>query len=103
MVTDAQLQQDVKALATQLTVHLIGLIQYSDTDFARSVENILESTKSLPAGAISVEVESGWVPLSGEVAWQYQRQAAIDGVRRLLGVRGVSDRFASSRRCRPVP
>jgi osmotically-inducible protein OsmY len=78
---------DVKALATQLTVHLIGLIHYSDTDIARSVENILESTKCLPAGAISVEVESGWVTLSGEVAWQYQRQAAIDGVR------GVSDRI----------
>lgn len=65
---------------------------------ARSVENILKRTTSLPGGAIKVKVESGWVTLSGEVTWPYERQEAIDGVRHSLGVRGVSDRFASSHR-----
>ncbi len=83
----------VKALATELTVHLTGLIQYNDTDIVRSVENILKWATSLPHGTIKVEVENGWVTLSGEVAWQYERQAAVDGVRHPLGVRGVSDRI----------
>ena len=89
----AQRVLDVKALATGLTVHLTGLIQHNDTDIARSVENVLRWTASLPDSAIKVTVESGWVTLSGEVAWQYQRQAAIDGVHHSLGVRGVSDRI----------
>ena len=31
----------------------------------------------------------GWVTLEGEVGWQWQREAAQDVVRHLLGVRGV--------------
>jgi osmotically-inducible protein OsmY len=84
---------DVKELVTELTVRLSGPIRHQDADIARSIENILLASKSLPDGAISVAVEDGWVTLSGEVAWQYQRQAAIDGVRHPLGVRGVSDRI----------
>jgi osmotically-inducible protein OsmY len=83
----------VKALTTKLTVHLTGLIHHHDTDIVRTVENILVWATSLPDGTIKVEVENGWVTLSGEVAWQDQRQAAIDGMRHPLGVRGVSDRI----------
>ena len=39
-------------------------------------------------------VEDGWVTLSGEVDWEYQRQAAAGGVRYLMGVTGVSDQIA---------
>lgn len=42
----------------------------------------------------SVMVENGWVILSGEVDWQYQRQAAVDAVRDLMGVTGVCDQIA---------
>jgi osmotically-inducible protein OsmY len=55
---------------------------------------VLEWTSSLPAGAIKVKVEGGWVTLSGHVDWQYQREAAKDSVRYLLGVVGVSDQIA---------
>jgi len=38
-----------------------------------------------------VRAENGWITLSGEVEWDYQRQSAKDAVRSLLGVVGVSD------------
>ena len=38
-----------------------------------------------------MKVEGGWVTLSGEVEWQYQKQAAADAVRYLAGVKGISD------------
>jgi osmotically-inducible protein OsmY len=38
-------------------------------------------------------VEHGWVTLTGDVDWQFQRQAATDGVRHLMGVTGVSNQI----------
>jgi osmotically-inducible protein OsmY len=89
----AQRVWGVKALATALKVKLSGLSQRTDADIAASVENVLEWTSSLPAGAVKVLVEGGWVTLSGDVDWQYQKQAATDGVRHLMGVVGVSNQI----------
>jgi osmotically-inducible protein OsmY len=90
----AQRVAGVKAMTTELKVHLTGLSKRTDADVAEAVENVLEWTSSLPAGAIKVMVEGGWVSLSGDVDWQYQRQAATDSVRYLMGVTGVSDQIS---------
>ncbi len=90
----AQRVAGVRAMTTELKVHLTGLSKRTDADIATTVENVLEWTSSLPAGAIQVMVEGGWVTLSGDVDWQYQRQAAADSVRTLMGVTGVSDQIS---------
>lgn len=90
----AQRVAGVKAMTTELKVHLTGLSKRTDSDVAEAVENVLEWTSALPAGAIKVMVEGGWVTLSGDVDWQYQRQAATDSVRHLMGVTGVSDQIS---------
>ncbi|MGO7719111.1 BON domain-containing protein, partial [Rhizobium johnstonii] len=46
-------------------------------------------TTALPEGPVHVKVESGWVTLSGEVRWQFQKAAAEHAVRKLGGVVGV--------------
>jgi osmotically-inducible protein OsmY len=84
----------VKALATELKVKLSGSGKRTDADIAKSVENVLEWTTWVPDNAIKVLVEDGWVTLSGDVDWQYQKQSASDGVRFLSGVTGVSDQIA---------
>jgi osmotically-inducible protein OsmY len=89
----AQRVTGVKALAVEIDVKIADLGQRSDTDIARSAQNVVDWTTTLPAEAIKVMVEGGWVTLSGEVDWQYQKQAATDGVRYLLGVTGVSDQI----------
>jgi len=83
----------VKAVAVDLKVHLTSLSQRSDADIASSVENVLEWTSALPAGTLKVMVEGGWVTLSGDVGWQYQKQAAADSIRYLMGVIGVSNQI----------
>lgn len=89
----AQRVWGVKALATELKVQLPGPSQRSDADIAAAVENVLDWTSSLPAGAVKVMVEGGWVTLSGDVEWYFQKQAATDGVRHLMGVVGVSNQI----------
>jgi osmotically-inducible protein OsmY len=90
----AQRVSGVSALTTELKVQLTSLSQRSDADIAGAVENVLEWTASLPAGALKVMVEGGWVTLSGAVDWQFQRQTATASVRYLLGVTGVSDQIS---------
>jgi osmotically-inducible protein OsmY len=84
----------VKALAVEIDVRLAGVNARTDADIARSVETVLQWTTFLTKDAVKIMVEGGWVTLSGEVNWDYQRQAAVDAVRYLMGVKGVSDSIA---------
>ena len=45
----------------------------------------------MPVDHIQVKVEKGWVTLSGEVDWEFQRAAAANLVRPLIGVVGVNN------------
>lgn len=90
----AQRVSGVKALAVEMSVKLSEFGKRTDSDIAESAKNILMWTSSLPADAVKVLVENGWLTLSGDVEWQYQRQAATESVRNLLGVTGVSNQIA---------
>jgi osmotically-inducible protein OsmY len=90
----AQRVHGVKALVAELKVELPQLARRGDVDIAESARNILGWTSSLPKDAVKVLVENGWLTLSGDVAWQYQRQDAADCVRYLHGVTGISNQIA---------
>ena len=89
----AQRVSGVKALAVEMDVKLAGSSKRTDADVARAVQNVLQGTTYLPKDHVKVMVESGWVTLSGEVDWEYQRQSATAAVRYLMGVTGVSDQI----------
>lgn len=84
----------VKALAVEMKVKLSELGRRTDADIAESAKNILSWTSTFPADTVKVLVEGGWLTLSGDLEWQYQRQDAADSVRHLLGVTGVSNQIA---------
>lgn len=84
----------VRALAVEITVKLIGTDQRTDAELAQSALNALDWTASLEPDSVKVQVEGGWITLSGEVAWQHQRQAAADAVRHLIGTVGVGNQVA---------
>jgi osmotically-inducible protein OsmY len=90
----AQRVNGVKALAVEMKIKLSEFGKRTDADIAQSAKNILSWTSSLPADAVKVLVEGGWLTLSGDVEWQYQRQDAANSVRYLQGVIGVSNQIA---------
>jgi osmotically-inducible protein OsmY len=47
----------------------------------------------VPKDSVSVTVQKGWVVLTGQVQWQYQKVAAESAVRKLEGVTGVTNRI----------
>ncbi|WP_426191598.1 BON domain-containing protein [Massilia sp. DWR3-1-1] len=83
----------VRALTVALEVRLAGSSRRDDVDIARTVENTLLWSTAVPDHAVQVTVEGGYVTLSGKLAWAYQRHAAVQAVRYLMGVTGVSDQI----------
>jgi len=89
----AQRVSGVKALAVEIDVILPGSSKRNDVDIARAAENMLDWTSYAPKDRIKIMVEGGWVTLSGEVDWEYQRQSIARSIRHLMGVVGVSDQI----------
>lgn len=89
--TAAQRVAGVKALVIDMDIVLPETSIRSDADIAQSVENILRWKTFLPEDAVKIMIENGWVKLSGEVEWEYQRLLTIDAIRHITGVTGVSD------------
>ncbi len=83
----------VKALAVEIDVRLEGMNNRTDADIARSAENVLQWTTYLPRDAVKIKVEMGWVTLTGQVEWQFQRASAVSAIRYLMGVSGISDQI----------
>lgn len=83
----------VKGLAIEMDVALAGMGKQTDGDIARSAENALQWSSYWPKDAVKVMVEGGWITLSGELEWDYQRQSAAWAVRHLVGVTGVSNQI----------
>jgi len=83
----------VKALAIELKVKLIDSGVRTDTDIATSARNVLQWTSAVQSDAVKISVEKGWITLTGQVDWKFQKEAAADAVRFLSGVVGVSDQI----------
>jgi osmotically-inducible protein OsmY len=81
----------VRAIAQEIEVHLPHEQRRSDTDIAERALRILDWDVFVPNSRITVRVAQGWVTLSGEVDWHYQRTAAEDTIRKLSGVRGITN------------
>jgi len=81
----------VKAVANDIEVRLPGFAERTDTDLAAAVLNALRWDAAIPAGKVDVTVSQGWVTLKGEVEYAFQKRDAERAVRRLSGVKGVSN------------
>ena len=81
----------VLAVAEELEVQVPFDRKRGDKEIAAAIMDRLAWDVSVPRDALQVRVENGWVSLTGEADWQYQREAAEQDVRRLHGVVGVSN------------
>ncbi len=101
---DAALRvRGVKAVANDIEVRLPGSSERTDADIAAAVSRALEWDALVPADKIKVTVSRGWVTLEGEVDWEFQKEDAERVVRRLTGVRGVTNLIMVRPRITPTP
>lgn len=81
----------VRAVAEEIEVRLPFEVKRDDADIAAAVVDRLAWDTATPREAVKVTVEQGWVTLSGEVDWHFQKESAVREVRNLMGVRGVTN------------
>jgi osmotically-inducible protein OsmY len=81
----------VTSIALELDVIPLGIHQRSDTEIASAVEHVLSWSTSVPRERIKVMVEKGYVTLSGELDWNFQRKAIERMIQPLKGVVGIND------------
>ena len=81
----------VQAIALEIDVVPQGVHKRSDTEIAMAAEQALGWNTSVPKDRVKVAVEKGWVTLSGELDWNFQRSAVERMIRPLRGVLGISD------------
>lgn len=89
--TAARRVKGVKALAEEIEVQLPFDRKRGDDEIAEAALDRLAWDVSVPANSVKAKVEQGWVTLTGEVDWHYQKEAAEQDIRRLSGVVGVSN------------
>ena len=92
--TAAARVKGVLAVAGELEIQIPFERKWDDSDIAAAIVGRLAWDVSVPRDAVKVRVEKGWVTLTGEVDWHYQREAAEQDVRRLHGIVGVSNQIS---------
>ena len=62
-----------------------------DPEIARNAIERLHDELPYSAEFLKVTVHDGWLTLDGELEWNYQRDRAMEAVRTVRGVIGISD------------
>ncbi|MEV6516516.1 BON domain-containing protein [Micromonospora chalcea] len=81
----------VRAVASDLEVDLTATDRRTDADIAIAASRALEWDSFVPAERLDVTVADGWVMLRGDVEFGFQSRTAERELRRLRGVRGLTN------------
>lgn len=79
------------AITNSLVVHPIDDPRLTDADIAYHARNVLAWDALVPHSAISLIVEKGWMTLSGQVEWEFQKQSTEASINNLIGITGVTN------------
>src|SRR3990167_987315 len=86
--------RDVRAIVQNIEVRYPSSLKIPDEEIAKRALNSIQWDVTLPEAKINLTVQSGFITLSGEVPWYYQRNAAETAVRRIAGVTGEANKIS---------
>jgi osmotically-inducible protein OsmY len=92
----------VKAVVNDIEVVLPSSSERTDEEIAAAAVHALESDSLLGGKNLQVTVSKGWITVSGEVEWNFQREDAERVLRRLWGVKGVTNLITLTPRPTPA-
>jgi osmotically-inducible protein OsmY len=82
----------VKAVVEKILVkYPSSWAKKDDNAIATEIVNAFKWNWEVPSGKVTAMVENGWVTLQGQVEWNFQKDHALEAVKNLLGVTGVSN------------
>jgi osmotically-inducible protein OsmY len=99
---DAKRVAGVVAVANDLEVRLPNIDERPDPEIARDAIERIKSELPYTWEKIRVVVKNGWLTLEGEVEWNYQRERSEEAVRRVRGVKGITNSIQVKPRVAPT-
>ncbi|HEY2037335.1 MAG TPA: BON domain-containing protein [Steroidobacteraceae bacterium] len=91
---DAKRVAGVAGVANDLEVRLPAIDQRPDPEVARDAVNALKAELPFSSEKIKVIVKDGWLTLEGTAEWNYVRDRAVSAVKRIRGVKGVTNHIS---------
>jgi osmotically-inducible protein OsmY len=88
---DAKRVASVRAVANDIEVRLPAGSDRPDPEIARDAVNALKNELPYSSENIRIVVKNGWITLEGTAEWNYQRTRAEEAVRRVRGIKSVSN------------
>jgi osmotically-inducible protein OsmY len=88
---DAKRIAGVVGVADDIEVHVPASGRRPDPEIARDAVAALKRELPYSSEQIKVLVKDAWVTLEGTVEWNYQRTRAEQSVRRVGGIKGISN------------
>jgi osmotically-inducible protein OsmY len=79
------------AVANDIEVRLHTSAERTDSDLALAALYALKWDAAIPTDKLDITVSHGYVTLRGGVEWPFQREAAERAIRRLAGIKGVTN------------
>jgi osmotically-inducible protein OsmY len=99
---DAKRVAGVVGVANSIEVRLPIIHHRPDPEIARDVVQAIQEELPFSWEKMKVIVEERWVTLEGEVEWHYQRERAEEAVRRVRGVKGITNSIEVKPRVAPM-
>jgi len=81
----------VQAVVEKIEVKFANWGKIEDSEIANEIVNAFKSNWEIPNDKIKIKVEDGWVTLSGELPWNYQKEAAQRIVNTQAGVKALTN------------
>ena len=66
----------------------------TDAEILTAIKTAFKWHWDIPTEKISVIVESGWVFLSGQIEWNYQKEASKNALNNLIGITGITNNIS---------
>lgn len=88
---EAKSVRGVRGIANDIQVKLPSLNQRPDPEIAREAVEALKRDLPYSSQLIKVVVRDGWLTLEGDVEWKFQSNRAEEAVRRIKGLKGVTN------------
>jgi osmotically-inducible protein OsmY len=88
---DTKRVKGVRGVANDIEIRLPSIDARPDPEIAREAVQALSTALPYSGEKFTVTVKDGWVTIEGEAEWQYQREQAEAAVRRVRGIKGISN------------
>lgn len=74
----------------------------TDSEIMTAIENAFKWHWDIPTEKVAAIVENSWVFLSGELEWNYQKEATKNAISNLIGITGITNNIAVSNSSKDV-